>query len=220
MTNPAENSAILYFPVPGLPQLALILEAYGDPEHIRQAMRRACSRRRTIIKLRPSTFFCNLVHHLVAHGLDITTLSNGPHRSSVKYLYALEVVNGTPFIRFGSQGEWHLEDPVPVQQFLGWERRLMSEEEKTKRRQEAVTSGKKRGRPSQIKRNLKARGFTFNEQGEAIRPEGNLAAQIDPSEDPANFLPVGERPAWLQEIINKETATQPNKRKPRKIVKD
>ena len=145
MNSPAHSSALILFHMPYLPKLALNVQAYGDPESIRKAIRRACSRRRSIVTLRPTTFFCNLVHALVCHGLDITSLSDYrtvQKEDPVRFLYEIKFIKSYPFIVLGENGLWK-EDPIPLFEFLGHERRA-----ETKPRN---LSGKKLGRPSRIK---------------------------------------------------------------------
>lgn len=182
----SNSFGILFIDLQKTFRVAIIISACGDPEHIRLAIRKACSRRRTIISMRPAHFFSNLVHQLVGYGQDIVEcmfFTEDSLDDDLPNKYHLTITdNGMACIRCGQGKNW--EAAEPVFQFLGHER--------VRQTQPRRLSGKKLGRPTRVK---------------ALVAQKRLEQALSSGDDSENFLPAstykpGEEP-WRETIARK-----------------
>ena len=149
MRNYAMEPATILIHLPPSPRLLLHLIAYGDPESVRKALRKACSRRRSIIALRPAIFVVNFIKALSTYGQDLLgSYEPGSDRGDLLYSYEIDVERSTPYILISPRdGE---PERMPVFEFIGTERTRMIQKDR-------VLSGKKLGRPTNLSRVLAAK---------------------------------------------------------------
>lgn len=89
------HSAALHLDFPAA-KMTIFLKAYGDPEHVRRAIRAACSHRRTIVTTRPNTFVGNVYMHLAKQAQDIAEYYDGREA----YDYARNLYEWTYLIQY------------------------------------------------------------------------------------------------------------------------
>lgn len=137
----ARTSAIIEFRMPGAPRLSLYLAYAGDPSKVKEALRRACSHRRTIVIARPEEFVWNVVCQLGRIipqdcGRIYTRKSPKDHA----YSYEIGISGRMPVITWGSEKHPPLTEP-----FFRW---LGSEWRRPIKPRAARTGAAKGGRRS------------------------------------------------------------------------
>lgn len=143
--------AIIRLKLPPFPPITLHMLAYGDPITVKKALRKACSRRRSIIALRPATFAINFIKALASYGLDLVGgYPIDSDRGEVSFSYEIDLERATPYIMIiPATGE---PERMPVYEFLGSERTHVMPQVRKAR----SLSGVKLGRPSNLSRKLAA----------------------------------------------------------------
>lgn len=146
--TPSGSAAIRFL----LPNTGVIFRVWAnaDPEHLRKAIRKACSQRRTLVTLRPSVFLVNCMANISALagrdngewiGDDLPNWEK--HASPCNWRYTIEMRGKVPYITYHS----FEKDPTERRlfEFLGTEHK----------REWKLTPARKKnrgGRPSNLRK--------------------------------------------------------------------
>jgi hypothetical protein len=148
----ATSSALISLQLPQGPQYLIYLAYGGTPDKVKEALRRACSHRRTITIARPEYFLFNVVGQLFRTvpqdaGAIFHSGKTRFHamRATSAYHYYIGISGNAPIITWGSEKHEDLTEP-----FFRW---LGSEWRRPIKPRAPRTGRAKGGRPSNLRKN-------------------------------------------------------------------
>jgi len=137
----ARTSALLELRTPGSPKISLYLAYGGEPSKIKEALRRACSHRRTIVIAKPEEYVWNVVGQLFRTvPQDCGRIYTRKPPRDHAYFYEIGISGKMPVITWGSEKHSPLTEP-----FFRW---LGSEWRRPTKPREIRKGKAKGGRPS------------------------------------------------------------------------
>ena len=112
------QSAALLFNISGA-RLTVFMRAFGDPEHVRKALRASVSHRRSIVVSRPQQFVGNAYLHLAKQAQDLAepwTTEDAYERGHEAYEWNYTIyprgVQGAVYIKFYQRDKSPIEQPL------------------------------------------------------------------------------------------------------------
>lgn len=146
----SKSNAVIILHMRDLPSMLILLEYDGTPDKVKEALRRACSHRRTIIVARTEYFLFNVIHQLArlvpqdCGAIYVATKNQPWNATGHAYRYEIGISGKTPVITWGST------EHTPLTENLF---RWMGSEWRRPQKPRAIRKGKARGgRPSGLRK--------------------------------------------------------------------